>query len=173
MTKSECRSNYRNGYWLSPKRLPVPLFIFAYTLFALAGCQEKGPAAPEVTINGHTWQVEVASTPAQTERGLGGRASLPPDRGMFFVFDQAEVREFWMKDCLIDIDIAFIDSNMKVVKTYTMPAQKGAREYELTLYNSILPAQYALEVAGGVLAKSDVKEGDKVQVTGIQLPSAR
>jgi uncharacterized membrane protein (UPF0127 family) len=125
----------------------------------------KEPVAPRetVTINGRAWHVELALTPEQQHEGLAHRASLPPDHGMLFVFEEAEPLQFYMLNCLMAIDIAFIDSDHKVIRTYTMPAEPGVPEEKLKLYPSIEPARFALEVGEGELARAGVKPGQKVE----------
>ena len=48
---------------------------------------------------------EVVTTQAAQERGLGGRATIPDNYGMLFVFPKADRYGFWMKDMLAPIDI--------------------------------------------------------------------
>ncbi len=67
-----------------------------------------------------------ATTDAQREKGLGGRVALPPDGGMLFIFADAKLRSFWMLDCKMVIDIAFISAERRVVRIYTMYPQPGA-----------------------------------------------
>ena len=128
-----------------------------------SGC-EGDPPPPrrhEVTINGRTWRVELAVTPDDRYRGLGGRASLAEDAGMLFVFPWTETQEFCMRDCLIPLDIAFIGADLRVVKTHTMAVEPNA--YSYTGYRSVESAQYALEVPAGALARAGVKVGDRVE----------
>lgn len=51
---------------------------------------------------------EIVTTPAQQERGLGGRADIPENYGMLFVFPQEGKPGFWMKDMLVPIDIIWL-----------------------------------------------------------------
>lgn len=122
------------------------------------------PAVPRVTINGTTWLVELAITPEQRRRGLSFRMELPEGTGMLFVFDEPEILSFWMRDCYIPLDIAFVGPDRRVVQTYTMsvePDRAGRARYE-----SNLPAQWALEVPAGSLARAGVKVGQLVTFAG-------
>ncbi len=128
-----------------------------------ASCGRKAPANPhQVTIRGKTWNVELALTGEQRTMGLAWRKHLPEDAGMLFVFQDARVHEFWMKDCLISLDIAFIGPDRKVAKVYTMYKQPGVPNDKLKLYSSEVPVQYALEVPQGALGRAGVKPGDEV-----------
>jgi len=64
------------------------------------------PAAATSTPN--TMQFEVVTTAVAQERGLGGRASIPENYGMLFVFPEDENVGFWMKDMLVPIDIIWL-----------------------------------------------------------------
>lgn len=66
--------------------------------------------APKGKIN-----VEVSDTANKQELGLGGRAFLPIDAGMLFIFDRPNIQSFWMKDMHFPIDILWVDSNKRVV----------------------------------------------------------
>ena len=119
---------------------------------------------PTITINSKTWTLELALTPQQTREGLSGRAYLAGDEGMLFIFPNAKIPSFWMKDCLIDLDIAFIDANLTVVSTATMPVETNYAN--LITYSPPVAIRYALEVAAGQLAAAGVKTGDTVIFTG-------
>ena len=109
--------------------------------------------------------VDVASTNQQRYQGLSGKPVLPDNVGMLFVYRQPKVLDFCMRGCPIPIDIAFIGADMRVDKTYQMkpepPDWVGSEDY-----CSDQPAQYALEVAGGVLEQAGVKQGDHVLFLG-------
>ncbi|HUT58194.1 MAG TPA: DUF192 domain-containing protein [Phycisphaerae bacterium] len=124
-----------------------------------AGCRD-GRQPATVTIGGHTWTVEIAMTAAERYNGLSERPRLPQRTGMLFIYPRPHVMTFCMRQCLIPLDIAFIDSNMTVIKIHTMRVEPyGAEQMS---YSSLLPAQFALEVNAGELAEAGVKEGDTV-----------
>ena len=82
-----------------------------------------------------------------------------PRKGMLFVFSAPQILKFWMKNTVIPLDIAYIDSDGKIVKIYTM----GPLDVT-TDFSSGRPCLYALEVQGGVFSKLDIKEGDVVDI---------
>ena len=59
--------------------------------------------------------LEIMSTPNAISTGMMGRENL--DGGMLFTFAGITERSFWMKDCLISLDIVFIIGN-KVTKVH-------------------------------------------------------
>jgi len=139
---------------------------------ALAGCGNSDPAPPaEVTINGRTWRVELATTPDARFQGLSNRKAIDPNAGMLFMYPAPQMMEFCMRQCLVPLDIAFISSDRRVVKTYTMPIEPYGLEEKS--YASEMPAQYALEVAAGQLAAAGVAVGDTVEFSRGVPPAAK
>jgi hypothetical protein len=122
-----------------------------------------------VTINGRTWKVEVADTYSRRYRGLSDRMSVPEGTGMLFVYPWAQHLSFCMRDCLVDLDIAFLDAGGMVVGVRTMRVEERGREVES--YLSVEPAQYAVEVAAGELGRSGVKKGDRATFFSIGDPN--
>jgi uncharacterized membrane protein (UPF0127 family) len=97
-------------------------------------------------------------------RGLGGRQSLPDDRGMLFVFPESGLHAFWMKDMLIPIDIIWISAEGQVVDVQTAQPEPGVADPQLKRYNPSGPARYVLEVRAGLAAEKGVRAGDAAQI---------
>lgn len=51
---------------------------------------------------------EIADTQLKQERGLSGRAVIPDNYGMLFVFPKADRYGFWMHEMLTSIDILWL-----------------------------------------------------------------
>jgi uncharacterized membrane protein (UPF0127 family) len=136
-----------------------------------AGGIGRLPTVP-ATIGGERFALEVAREPAAQQRGLGGRDAIDPHGGMLFVFPAVQPLVFVMRDCPIPIDLAFLDRQGRVINVHPMQPEAprapgesaGAYEARLRLYPSALPAQYAVEVAGGRLAALGVRSGDKIEI---------
>ena len=88
-----------------------------------------------------------------------------------FAFPDAELHNFWMRRCIMDIDIAFISPLGIVTAVHTMKAEELQRPDEteaayfarLKRYPSFAPAQFALEVAPGALDSLGVKRGSRIE----------
>lgn len=86
------------------------------------------PQLPQIAIQAgnHPLLVELADTPETLGQGLMHRQHLPADQGMLFVFDQTEIRCFWMKNTLIPLSIAFIDPQGRIISIQDMQPQSLA-----------------------------------------------
>ena len=144
----------------------------AMVLALVGGCQ-KPSAAPDyrVTIRGQAWHVELARNFDQRYRGLADRPKLDSDKGMLFIFTQPQVLQFCMRQCLIPLDVAFLDGDRKVVKIHTMPVEPYG--FDRLAYSSDWPAQYAVEVPAGALGRAGVKVGDKAELSADILVAAK
>ena len=58
---------------------------------------------------GHEIPLEIMKTPNQRNSGMMGRKSL--EGGMLFLFPNIQELSFWMKNCLIPLDIVFMVNN--------------------------------------------------------------
>ena len=127
----------------------------------LAGCGEAKPSqAPAVSINGQRVNVELAQTVAERSRGLSGRASLKPNTGMLFVFDEPTMPNFWMKDMRFPLDLIWIADQTVVGITRNVPLPTST---VLLHYTPDQPVSHVLEVNAGWTTSHGVKTGDLVE----------
>ena len=96
-------------------------------------------------FGGVSLNVEFATTTADREKGLGGRAALPNNYGMLFAFPKDSLYGFWMKDMLVPIDIYWLNSQGQVVY---MLQDVATSSYPNVFYPTT-PARYVLETAAG------------------------
>jgi uncharacterized membrane protein (UPF0127 family) len=71
-------------------------------------------------------RVEVASTDAQRAQGLMNRRRLAPKAGMVFLFAQPTRTQFWMKETLIPLSIAFYDRSGRILRILDMAPCRAA-----------------------------------------------
>lgn len=125
-----------------------------------------------IEVKGEKFLMELALDEPARQRGLGGRRSLEPDRGMLFVHKRPQIQNFWMKDCFIDIDIVYVDAQGKVTATHRMkkepPRKPGESivDYQRRLpgYSSRRSAVLALEFAPGTLDRLDIRMGEQLDL---------
>lgn len=153
-------------------KLPALLCVLCGAALLLSGCDTKAPAGKErVVIKGKAFFLDPALDDASRIKGLGGRATIPPDGGMIFVFPFAAPLEFVMRDCPVAIDIAFLDDSGRVLTIHEMKPEEPRREGEtpeayesrLRRYPSRFPSRVAVEVAGGTLLPLGLKPGDVIE----------
>jgi uncharacterized membrane protein (UPF0127 family) len=104
--------------------------------------------------------VEIVETPEKRAAGLMGRDSLPEDAGMLFVWPDDTASAFWMKDTLVPLSVAFIDSEGVVVHIEDM------QPLDETLHHSPTPYRYAVETAQGWFEKHAIEAGHTVRLPG-------
>jgi uncharacterized membrane protein (UPF0127 family) len=150
----------------------VILALSAAALFGVAcgGSSENAVATREpglalVRVGSLAVQAEVPVPESDAfYRGLGGRESLPDDRGMLFVFPEPGLHAFWMKDMLIPIDIIWISAEGRVADIQTAQPEPGVPDQQLKLYRPDAEATYVLEVRAGLAADKGVEVGDEAQI---------
>lgn len=107
----------------------------------------------KIEIGDKEYNVKVARTEEEREKGLQNVKELPEDEGMLFIFDNPQTVGFWMKDTLIPLDIIFINEDMEVISIY-----KGeSRNEDIAEEDDV---KYVLEVN----QNSGIKEGDELDI---------
>lgn len=155
---------------------PRRLLLIAAGLFLISIASCSKPAIVDgkavVKLDGTSYTLDIVADDATRERGLGGVASLPEHGGMLFAFSDSRLRAFVMRDCLIDIDIIFLDPTGRIVAMHNMPTEdfkadnesQATYESRLKRYSSRFGAQYAIEVLGGHLESMNLKEGQLIEL---------
>ena len=107
-----------------------------------------------VVINNNIFKVIPLFTSKDIQQGMMGKKFDGSFDGMLFFMDKGP-HSFWMKNCLVSLDIIFIDENKinviqhqcKPCKTEECPNYKG--------YGDLV-----LELPGGTCEKYNINEGD-------------
>lgn len=145
------------------------LFIFIFSLFASYSnaatnlplnpfCQ-KGVKSVNLVLNNILIKSEIACSEEEKEYGLMNRKYLNDNTGMLFIFDKTQSLSFWMKDTLMDLSIAYIDQNWKIIDIREMKAN------DLTPVISKKPAVFALEANPYWFSKNNIKIGDTIKMS--------
>lgn len=138
-----------------------PAYFLLLLIFpALGSAQDRLPPSGHVWVifGADTVQAEVARTPAEREQGLMYRESLAKGKGMLFMFPDAQIRSFWMKNTFIPLDIAYIDAELKIINILAMEPEN------LDSLPSTRPAMFALEVPLGWFAEKGIQPGAQAQL---------
>ncbi len=152
------------------RRLPAALLIAVSA--TAGGCTKPAstPTRERILINAEPFELELANDDATRTYGLMGRTQIPPNGGMLFIYPDANILRFWMGDCLVDIDIIFLDPQGRVTATHQMKAEPPRRADEtvadyrsrLATYSSVHPAQFAIELAAGSIQELNLEVEDKI-----------
>jgi uncharacterized membrane protein (UPF0127 family) len=114
----------------------------------------------------HRFEVEVARTPEEHERGLMFRESMPADHGMLFDFKDPQPVTFWMKNTKLSLDMVFIGADGRV--TGVSP---DAVPYSQALIPSPGPVRAVLELNAGTARRLGIQAGDRVSGSVFGPPS--
>ena len=111
-------------------------------------------------------RVQIADTPELQGTGLMCRGSLEPEAGMLFIFPASTREQFWMKNTLIPLTIAFIDANWHIVDILEMPVAPDPTSDDpskFPLYGPHQPYRYAIEVNAGFFKQHEITERAEVR----------
>ncbi|MEZ4553251.1 MAG: DUF192 domain-containing protein [Dehalococcoidia bacterium] len=101
--------------------------------------------------------------------GLSGRYTLD-DRGMLFYWGTPHQGSFWMKNTHVDLSIAFVGADSRIVEIREMQAES------LDYVTPSVAYSYAIEAQPGWYARNAVSVGDEVRFddeVAAQLPAAQ
>lgn len=151
----------------------LKLFVcLAACAFLVAGVFETTAATEhfELEIGSEHFLLELAADPESRSLGLAGRESIEPNGGMLFVFPRAKVRSFFMRDCVIPIDILFLDSVGRITATYTMNPETPQADSEsdtayyhrLKRYSSLTPSRYVVELRAGTIDRLELRRAGRL-----------
>jgi uncharacterized membrane protein (UPF0127 family) len=105
-----------------------------------------------VRINNQTFTTEYMTTPEQITKGMMGRESL--DGCMVFKLKRG-YHSFWMKDCIVPLDIVFVLNNrISKIHNNCQPCNGNCTE------KFTGPADHVIEFPAGT--STNWKEGDNV-----------
>lgn len=123
----------------------------------------------KVCCRGECFYVEVADNSEERRLGLMGRAKLPSNRGMLFVFEVEERHSIWMKNTLIPLDIIWLNSDGEIVevKQGVLPCHPGTY---CPIYTPAVPARYILELNGGLSERRNLRKSVHCEIDPLRDP---
>ena len=171
-------------------RRAFPAIVLASVVFAGCGAEGAESSIPDsaqrpiaelaarttaaaAPAAGYAWVIfgadtvlaEVAATPDERAEGLMYREEVPDGTGMIFVFQDNQVRSFWMANTYVDLDIAYMDPSYTIVDIVAMEA------LVTDSYPSTAPAMFGLEVRQGWFAEKGIAIGAKADIVFGAVPS--
>lgn len=155
---------------MTKKKLAI-IFGSAFIIFTLImifnkkdQCEKKDYSICNIRINGSKISATVVYSSTAQMRGLMGVTELKDGEGMIFVYDSPQVLSFWMKNTLIPLSIAFVESDGNIVKIYDMDPELSKPDWDLRSYASPSPVKYAIEANAGWFDKNGITVSSKVKI---------
>ncbi len=141
------------------KHIAIALLGLASALGSLSHAQNAPQTdLPRIKLSAgmHLIDAQVAAAPEQRATGLMFRKEMPLSEGMLFVFEQAAVQCFWMKNTRLPLTAAFVADDGTIVNLADMKPQTTDS------YCSTQPVRYVLEMNQGWFGKKGIKAGFKL-----------
>lgn len=89
------------------------------------------------------YKLLVADTPEKWEKGLMFFEKLDGVDGMIFIFPDKQVRTFWNKNTLMDLDLYWMDGEILIGKSFLPSIEKSK---EIIAVNSVKPVNKVIEL---------------------------
>ena len=153
----------RRSFWMF-----IMITIILVIIFWNAGGSRVKDLAPfyfkkiigetaEVEVGGFVVDSEVASTPSARQKGLSGRDYLQLDKGMLFVFPEADIWQFTMANTNFPLDIIWIlDDRIVDIAHAVRPGED--------MITTSAMANYVLEIRASIARQQGWQVGDIVNI---------
>jgi uncharacterized membrane protein (UPF0127 family) len=140
-------------------------FFLFFTLAFLFANEREIPLnklfQTELKIKDRVFNLWLALNPKQQREGLSflDIDEVKKHEGMLFIYPMNSIQTFWMKDTLINLDIAFIDEKGVICDIYNM------EQRSFKCFSSTKPIRYVLELREGVFKELNLIAGDKIEMS--------
>lgn len=114
---------------------------------------------------GNIINTSLAIGPYETSLGLSGISSekFSDDQGLLFFFLEDAERNFWMPDTYFNLDIIFLDENLKIIHIEkNVPAHPGRSEVPPIPKTPTIKCRYVLEIKANVPFGNSLMAGEKL-----------
>ena len=112
-----------------------------------------------VLVSDNLFMVDIASDMTQSKIGLSNRNLDKESYFMVFILDKPQKVSFWMKNTKIDLSIAFINEESRIVEISNLKA--NSLKQKISKNNDI---KYALDVPKGYFIENQIRVGDYFQI---------
>jgi uncharacterized membrane protein (UPF0127 family) len=101
--------------------------------------------------------IEIADDESKREIGMMGRPVMGEREGMLFIFEEEQMASFWMKNCILPLDMIFINKLGEIITIH-----KNTSPFSEQTYAATGLTLFVLEVNAGFTDKYGIKEGDRI-----------
>ncbi len=105
----------------------------------------------------HEFDIYLAVTFEEKQRGLMFIRNLPERTGMLFIYDDDEIRSMWMKNTYISLDLIFVRGDGSIASVI-----RDAQPLSLQSLSSLEPVRYVLELNAGVSRRYGIGRGSSI-----------
>lgn len=127
------------------------LVAFVVMSLKLSSVQREVRTAPTI-------QFEIVRTVEEQSRGLSGRAEIPHQYGMLFVFPTSQPLSFWMKDMLVPIDMLWLSEDGTVLG---IEESVSPDSFPATFHPPV-PVRLVLEMHAGEAQLLGITKGSRI-----------
>lgn len=103
------------------------------------------------------YDVEIAQTREQSEKGLMYRTDFPKNRAMLFIFADEHIITMWMANTPLPLDMIFLNEKGIIVSV-----AKNTTPYSTKIVSSHEPAAFTIELNAGEVEKNAIGIGQRV-----------
>ncbi len=129
-------------------------------IIAVVYDRSKPTPTTEVRINSAVYNLRLADSEAELEKGLSGVGALDSDGGLLMQFTVDNRWGIWMKDMKIPLDIIWLDSAKRVVYIEeNVSPQLGTSK----IMEPAVPTRYVLELSEGSVKNAGIQVGQQAE----------
>lgn len=133
---------------------------------------QEGLPVETYTFFGEEFRCELCLDDTSRAAGMGARSEFPEGTAMIFVHPNPRLLHYWMKDCLIELDIVYVDAAGRIASMYEARRERlrqktetlEAYEARLPRYSSKRQVKYVIELPAGTIARLKPRLGDRVPI---------
>ena len=119
----------------------------------------------KIQIGDYIFTTKIVSTPEDVQNGMMHSHFDRNFNAMFFVLSENKMQSFWMKNCIIPLDMIFIDKNMVIttIQHSCMPCNSELNDnYICPNYSGF--GNFVIEVEGGTCKRLNIMENQEIKV---------
>lgn len=132
------------------------IILTSTVILADLGCRQSGSRV----VRAGTYTLQVAEGLRERMRGLQGVPEIPPHTGMVFVQPAGEKAIFWMKGCLVPMDMVFIDARGRVQAVVRATPSTGTAPTRYTVAGALKDDQVNRAELPATAFVVEVREGE-------------
>ena len=124
----------------------------------------QGYAHARIQFSDTSITVQIPTTSATQELGLGGRRLLNDNEGMYWQYPTPERPSFWMKGMLIPLDFIWLNNGQVVEVEADVPPPSNPTSTDLPIIQPDVQVDGVLEVSSGFIQRHGIQVGDVARV---------